>query len=387
MALTTLLLTLSLRHREKKHKFQHRLIAEGRRRRDKRIPRIALQLPYLSAWAKLYGSGSDQALISLTGFDHRSFRYILNNFATVYDRHTPYSIDGRIAVKRNSHLGRKRSMNASSCLGLSLAWYRTRGSIAILCLLFGITHSVCALFLRFARRILVKVLSASDMARVQMPTEREIRLFKSTITGRYSMLQHVYAVADGLKLTLEQSGDSIIQEMFYNGWTHSHYVSNVFVFAPNGVVIACVTNAPGAMHDSSIAECGNLYEKLEDVYEKTGGKVVVDSAFAKGQYPFLIKSAQDETEAQSADDVIRLRQATSVRQASEWGMRGFQGSFPRLKDRFLYEERGERKLMLWCTVLLFNLRTRLVGLNQILSTFMPRFSVEANLFIRDEFGI
>lgn len=30
-----------------------------------------------------------------------------------------------------------------------------------------------------------------------------------------------YSAADGLKLYLEQSGDSIIHNMFYNGWTHA----------------------------------------------------------------------------------------------------------------------------------------------------------------------
>ena len=54
------------------------------------------------------------------------------------------------------------------------------------------------------------------------------------------MLKDVYCVADGLKLYLEQSGSYIVQNMFYNGWTHDHYVSNVFVFAPSGVVIACL---------------------------------------------------------------------------------------------------------------------------------------------------
>ena len=68
------------------------------------------------------------------------------------------------------------------------------------------------------------------------------------------MLNREFCVADGLKLYLEQSGNYIIQNMFYNGWTHDHDVSNVFVFAPGGVVIKCAVNAPGAMHDSTMAE-------------------------------------------------------------------------------------------------------------------------------------
>lgn len=218
-----------------------------------------------------------------------------------------------------------------------------------------------------------------------MPSGHEIEQYKAAFSQKYTTLVDVYAVADGLKLYLEQSSDFVIQNMFYNGWTHDHYVSNVFVFAPAGTIIACAINAPGSMHDSQIAEWGGVYEKLEQCFNVHGGRVVVDSAFSQGQYPFLIKSAQDETNAEGALEVIRIRQATSARQASEWGMRAFQATFPRMKDRFMYEEHGERKLMLNCAVLLFNLRSRMVGINQILSTYMPHLSVEANLFLQSSF--
>ena len=52
-------------------------------------------------------------------------------------------------------------------------------------------------------------------------------------------------------------------------------------------------------------------------------------------------------------------------------MRALQGSFPRLKDRMIYEERGERRLWLEMIVYLFNYRARRVGLNQILNVYMP----------------
>ena len=65
------------------------------------------------------------------------------------------------------------------------------------------------------------------------------------------MLKDLYCVPDGLKLYLEQSGDYIIQNMFYNGWKHDH-VSNVFVFSPDGTAIACAVNAPSSMHDSTV---------------------------------------------------------------------------------------------------------------------------------------
>ena len=118
--------------------------------------------------------------------------------------------------------------------------------------------------------------------------------------------------------------------MFYNGWTHDHYVGNVFVFAPSGVIIACALNAPGSMHDSVIADWGVIYPKLETVYSQCGGRCVVDSAFSKRLFPFLIKSSQDAYISSSADASLytQLRQATSVRQAAEWGMRALQATFP-----------------------------------------------------------
>lgn len=193
------------------------------------------------------------------------------------------------------------------------------------------------------------------------------------------MLGDAYAVTDGLKIYLDQSKKSVIQNMFYNGRLHDDYVGTVFVFALNGCIISCATNAPGVMHNSVLAEWGNVYAKLEHCFEEFGGKYVVDSAVCREVYPFFIKSAQDlGTSATSAHEIIRLQQAMSVQQASEWGMRALKGSFPWLKDLLAYEERGERKLIIRSIVALFNLRARLVRINQILSSYMAHIGPKAN---------
>jgi hypothetical protein len=67
-----------------------------------------------------------------------------------------------------------------------------------------------------------------------------------------------------------------------------------------------------------------------------------------------------------------------MRQSVEWGMRAIQSSFPLLKDRFVNEENGERKLMLRMMILLYNLRARKVGINQIRNTYMPALNVNEN---------
>ena len=75
------------------------------------------------------------------------------------------------------------------------------------------------------------------------------------------------------------------------------------------------------------------------------------------------------------------RQATSVRQMAEWGMRGLQASLPRLRDRLNFEQRGERSLILELMVYLYNYRASVVGLNQIQSVFMPSLKRSANKFM------
>ena len=58
-----------------------------------------------------------------------------------------------------------------------------------------------------------------------------------------------------------------------------------------------------------------------------------------------------------------------------------QASFPREKDRFVYEERGERRLVLKMFVLLYNMCARMVGINQIRNTYMKHLERDANVDI------
>mmetsp|Transcript_20599 Transcript_20599/g.29377 ORF Transcript_20599/g.29377 Transcript_20599/m.29377 type:complete len:144 (+) Transcript_20599:41-472(+) len=74
------------------------LLAEDKHRRDRRIPRRALQDPNESVSEKLFRSGEDSSLITLTGLDHRCFAYLQDRCATLYDRFWPYTEDGRLRL-------------------------------------------------------------------------------------------------------------------------------------------------------------------------------------------------------------------------------------------------------------------------------------------------
>jgi hypothetical protein len=68
---------------------------------------------------------------------------------------------------------------------------------------------------------------------------------------------------------------------------------NAFVFGMNGSIRICGLNAPGMMHDSTLANYSNIYEKLEKMFGETGGKVGVDSAFRLANNDFIKKSGQN----------------------------------------------------------------------------------------------
>ena len=62
-----------------------------------------------------------------------------------------------------------------------------------------------------------------------------------------------------------------------------------------------------------------------------------------------------ETMAEVRAEIQLKWEATSMQQAAEGGMRGLQSSFLKLKDCFVYEERGEQWIILKMIVLLYNM--------------------------------
>jgi hypothetical protein len=314
-------------------------------------------------------------MITFTGLDIISFQFLLAKFEPLYFQYSPYSVNGKIVKMKDNAVtkGRPRSLGPADCLGLVLGYTRTTGSLYALQMVFGASHSVLCLFLKFSMRLLFRVFNAEVDAKVALPSAQEVVEYQNVVRANFPALDGAWCVMDGLKVKIQKSGDEATQNAFYNGWLHDHFVGCVFVFAPSGVIVACTLNAPGSWHDSYIAESSKLYEKLKSVYDATGGIAVVDSAFAKKRCPWMIKSGKEKIGETIMQATIRV-QATSLRQSAEWGMRAIQGSFPRLKDRMIFSENMEqRKLFLHLIAMLLNFRTRRVGLNQLSSTFYPMF--------------
>ena len=128
-----------------------------------------------------------------------------------------------------------------------------------------------------------------------------------------------------------------------------------------------ILNAPENFHDSNISDYG-FYEPLEHIYLRDGGKVVVDSVFKVINAPYLIKLSN--VDPMDLESIAINSNATSIRQLSEWGMRIIQASYPRLKEPLLYEEDGDRMIILKLMVNLYNFQAEMIGQNQIFNSYI-----------------
>ena len=355
---------------------QTNLTLSGRRRRDRRYPRISLRRYEESPFHYLYESKNDQALLNATGVDHEEFGKLLHKFKPLFDNHTIDEKQGTL-VRKESKKGRKRSIDAAGVLGLILMWYRTRGpSNRALPLVFGLTFTPMERWLRLGKLCLFVALS--DFAPKGSSAE-DIQKYMNAIGERYPRMANVAFAADGLKLPIHPPANDLKQSKFYNGWQHGHYISNVFVFAADGTIPFCALNAPGCLHDSTVADYGDLYKKLQDAHDMCGAMCVIDSAFSLTATECFYKSSQTPPIGDSIAFSTN-QQATSVRQLSEWGMRQIQAKFPRMADTIKYEEKGGRRLDLSLMVRLYNHQVRCVGMNQILDTYMKETSPEKRYF-------
>ena len=106
------------------------------------------------------------------------------------------------------------------------------------------------------------------------------------------------------------------------------------LFLPHGTIPIAFFNVPGSVHDSQVAEFGNIYKKLEDVYLSTGAKCCIDSAFSNVTRDYLHKSCQDvlgssaPTHRERLLDLQKKREATSARADSRVGNAWIAGFFP-----------------------------------------------------------
>lgn len=134
-------------------------------------------------------------------------------------------------------------------------------------------------------------------------------------------------------------------------------------------------NAPGSWHDSRLAH--QIYASLRDHTPPTY-YIVADTAFPRGTNDIHgricapLKQGQrlQGSVAEIDERMAFNRELLSYRQTAEWGMRGLQGAFGRLRVPLEIANKEARGDLIEICVRLHNLRAIRVGINQIRTVYL-----------------
>jgi hypothetical protein len=329
------------------------------------LHRQAIVTTSTSPWKKLLDDGDSSSFLLLTGLDRRAFYSLLD--VVIPPNH-------RLRHHRRRK-GRQWSLSAEGQLGLLLFYLGSTMSYKHLCLIFGITPSACS---RIINRMLVRVVNRLRFhphARVKFPNEEKMQQFASMVELREPSVTDVIGFMDGVSMTSECTNERITQNAYYCGYSCDTMVNNIIAYGPDGKVFFCAINYPGSWADGSLTA-----RFLHHIKTRIGTyKICVDQGFPRsGEASGILVGPIPERSARRLhravrDQLLRISNVyTSLRQASEWGMRGLQGSFPRCKKR-LPTNNLQRRQILESIILIHNFRTEMVGYSQIQSVFDPEY--------------
>jgi len=151
------------------------------------------------------------------------------------------------------------------------------------------------------------------------------------------------------------------------------------MFAPDGCIISADINYPGSRHD---AWCSKrvLVAVMSPHLTPVPNFIIADSAFPHtGLHALKVMTTLTTPERErmerrhpagsatrkKLDQIARM--VTSCRQSVEWGNRSLKAQFGRLKK--LPQDNWQRHTIITCCIRLYNLRTRIVQINQIRTVF------------------
>jgi hypothetical protein len=227
------------------------------------------------------------------------------------------------------------------------------------------------------------VLKTHEDAIIRWPLKTELAGLAKLVQRRSPLTANVIGFVDGLAIPVECPSDRFIQNAFYDGYSHETTVNNVIFFGADGKVKYAAINYPGSTHDAEVARslAAKAMRTLGDY------AICVDKGFVRSRDlneifvgPLSTRALQTLTHNAQVRAVIIARhdRFVSLRQAAEWGMRGLQGTFARLKTKLTSNKRKRHDIIL-AILLLHNFRTTYVGFNQIQTVFSRLYTKVMNI--------
>jgi len=327
--------------------------------------RAAVVHPSLSPWRYLYDHGDDGSFLHLTGLTREAF-IVLHDI--LFPPEPPDEFGRRPP-------GRPKLLDNSSSVGLLLFYIGSTMTNKYLCLIFGIVPTQCTIYIQDMLLLATDKLCYHPLSSVRFPDAAKMEQFAAMINVREPLINDVIGFMDGVSLPTQCTSEENEQNAMYDGYTCDTTVNNVLAYGPDGKVFLSALNFPGSWTDGKLSA-----HFIEFIKQKIGRyKICVDQGFPRqGEaYGILVGPISRRTARGLHRDVrdylLKISNIhTSLWQASEWGMRGLQGTFPRLKSR-LPSDKNKRRLVLEAIVFVHNLRTDIVGMNQIKTVFFPEY--------------
>jgi len=335
-------------------------------------------------WRKILAFGTPGDFILTTNFTKELIvDKILPLFAQArpsINRGSPYNSTG-------SKRGRKPLLTDIDLLGLVFYYLKTRDPTYRMSIIFGIVPSSIGVWLDFALEVLLQVVTDRSNVdfTIRWPTELEMKASSDLLVHNQDLgglLSGCFGILDGGRMPCATSGDTDVQNAYWEGFTQAHEVTNLFVFNFFGEIIHAGINFPGSWHDSKVAATSGLYfPKLGDGMPPKGYCLLGNSAFPRvaGELQGKIIRARKSNEFSgrngvpsnaflAATEVMLERAMPSERQSAEWGIRSIKGPFKRITVA-LPNNSYHRKRTLTLVCHLYNYRVRRVGLNQIRTVY------------------
>ncbi len=147
-----------------------------------------------------------------------------------------------------------------------------------LCLIFGLTLSICGRAINWMLRRTVRLLNGNPFAKVKFPDNVKMRKYADMIQARGLLADDVIGCMDGVSFLTECTSKQVQQNAFYCGYDCDTMVNNVFAYGPDGEVFFAAVNFPGSWADGSLTA-----RFLHHMKKRIGRfKICVDQGFPRG---------------------------------------------------------------------------------------------------------
>ena len=330
-----------------------------RKRRRYRVRDDHLLRPHTSAWTQLRSIDDDSGWMDFTGFTKAAAVRLFELMAPL-----------TVLPLEATGLGRPRRLTPFTSLAVTLHWLHSRGTYRDVAMHFGCPRSTVSRYVRHWVEAMATHLPTLKESRIGWPNRQQLDKYAAMIADKYPDMDlqlgcKTFAFMDGCNFGLQNQWDLTLQRDFFNPLTRSCKVGNLFIWAPDGLIIYQQVNCPGVMHDSTIAS--DAYYQL-DVKIPDGYAILADSAFSflGGKILKPLTIAQLVRAPEHEQEMSRI--ISGMRVPCEWGNRGLQAAFPRLHN-LLPVDHFYRLAILLTTIHLSNFRTRVMDYGQIRAVF------------------